>query len=214
MNTPTGLLLSSYNACLAAHEAAEAAYQANTDDLLEDSLEACVETTETALEAAAEALTGSNEPRPFFLSEEGVRYSTFMASSVEEALEEARSNVDRANYDGNEDVIKTLWVDVRVICEITEEEGSDTVACDPEEPDCEDDQEHDWSNDADLVGVPVNGNGGGVIVRHGCRNCGCGRITNTWDHHPGNGTQGLTSVTYTPGEYSTEEEDCDEAAAE
>jgi multidrug resistance efflux pump len=53
---------------------------------------------EDRLREAQLALVGSDCPRQWDLREEGYEYDEITADSVEEALEEARSNVDRSNY--------------------------------------------------------------------------------------------------------------------
>lgn len=88
-----------------------------------------------------------------------------------------------------------------------EERERITVALDPEEPDCSDD-EHDWQSPYGLLGgikenPGVWGNGGGVVIRQVCARCGRYRITDTWAQNPVSGVQGLESVAY---------EDADEAS--
>jgi hypothetical protein len=70
----------------------------------------------------------------------------------------------------------------------------------PHEPDCIDDDDHDWQTPHAVLGglkenPGVRGNGGGVIVRRVCARCGCYRTTNTWATNPSDGTP-MTSVSY------------------
>lgn len=82
-----------------------------------------------------------------------------------------------------------------------------TITIEPEEPECEDGQDHEWASDHDVVGGAednpgVWGHGAGLIYVEHCRRCGCGRHTDTWAQDPATGEQGLTSVRYEPGEFS------------
>lgn len=156
---------------------------------------------ERALEEAREALSGSDCPREWQLTEEGEGYDTIEATSAEEALAEAR-NVDRSNYS---DAEGTIWIDVRVHCEETGEEASDTVTLEPDEPECTE-GEHDWQSPHELLGglrenPGVQGHGGGVVIDEACLHCGCRRTTDTWAQRPDTGEQGLTSVEYEEGCY-------------
>jgi hypothetical protein len=150
-----------------------------------------------ARDSAAAALAGSSEPRRWKLTEEGHDYATITASSLAEALDLARANVDASNYE----VTETIWIDVRVSCELTGECDSDTVALDPSEPDCEEGHEHDWGSPHEVVGgltenPGVFGHGGGVLIHEVCAHCGSHRHTDTWAQRPDTGQQGLTSVRY------------------
>lgn len=68
----------------------------------------------------------------------------------------------------------------------------------PTEPDCIDEDGHDWQSPYKLVGglrenPGVWGRGGNVVVQEACVKCGCGRITDTWTQNP---SDGVTSITY------------------
>lgn len=134
---------------------------------------------------------------------EGHWYDTVAADSAEEALQTAIANVDRRNYD---DIEETTWIDVRARgADDPWDEARATVTLDPDEPRCSGDA-HDWQSPYELVGgckenPGVWGNGGGVIIREACMNCGCARITNTWAQRQDNGEQGLTSVRYEENAY-------------
>ena len=142
--------------------------------------------------------------RKWRLIEEGTHYDTIEADSLKEALAVARENVDRASYPTEKQ--RTIWIDYLVVCDETGEEGSGTVECPAEEPDCDHDDGHDWQAPYELVGgikdnPGVWGHGGGVIINEACLRCGCGRKTDTWAQRPGTG-QRLTSVSYEIGEYA------------
>jgi len=159
-----------------------------------------------ALVATRAGLQGSDCPRLWDLSEGGYVYATTIATSAEDALETARANVDRVNYNDAED---TLWIDVRVHCRETDESESDTVQSDPVAPECSG-LEHDWQSPIELVGgikenPGVWGKGGGVIITEVCMCCGCKRTTDTWAQCPDTGEQGLTSVSYEQDAFTAEE---------
>jgi hypothetical protein len=160
-----------------------------------------------AVNAARDELRESDEERDWILREGDDDYSTFEAASAEEALAKARSNVDRANYF---DEGGTLWINIEVRCELTDEEASETVACEPDEPDCKrGSTAHDWQSPFEILGgirenPGVWGRGGGVLIEEVCMICGCGRTTDTWAQDPASGMQGLTSVSYEVGKYTDE----------
>jgi hypothetical protein len=188
-------------------QAAEEQAELSGEDVDTAPLEEAVGQAEDELEAACRALIGSDCPREWDLSEGGFVYRTMTACSVEDALELARVGVDRSNYSGDDG---TLYIGVRVYCPITEEQGSDTVTCEAEEPDCDDDQEHDWQSPIALVGgckenPGVHGHGGGVLITEVCRHCGCKRVTDTWAQNPTTGEQGLRSVEYEEGAFEADE---------
>jgi len=198
----------------AAVEAAEArcaAAEAAFDALGEEPPDSCPEgfeiaTADDALEVARQAIIGSGCPRLWDLSEDGHMYDSIVATSAGDALETARDNVDRGNYN---DVEGTFWVDVRVHCRETDESASDTVQCDEDEPGCSG-SEHDWQSPIELVGgikenPGVWGKGGGVVITEVCMCCGCKRTTDTWAQRPDTGQQGLTSVSYDQAAFSPDE---------
>lgn len=136
------------------------------------------------------------------------------------ASEARRAYVDSANWGV---VDETTWVGVRawrrlvalladgavVTDDDSLDDGFGRVAIEPEEPPCADGHDHDFRSPHWLVGgcdsnPGVWGHGGGVIMRAGCRHCGCGCVVDTWAQDPEDGTQGLTSTRYEPGEYAAE----------
>lgn len=145
--------------------------------------------------------------REWTLYEEGEGYTTLSACSMQDALAEAESNVDRANYS---DAEGTIWIDVYVCCEDTGEQSeTSTITLDADEPECSE-SEHDWQSPYDLLGglkenPGVWGNGGGVVIKEVCMHCGCMRVTNTWAQRPDNGQQGLRSVSHEPGAFDADE---------
>ncbi len=146
--------------------------------------------------------------RTWTLYEEGEEYGTCEADSVDDALDIAESNVDRANYDGE----GALFVHVEVRApedeDYYEELGSRTVVLDAEEPECSA-RSHDWQSPYEILGgleenPGVHGNGGGVIVTECCMRCGCARVTDSWAQNPETGEQGYTTVEYEEGRYAAE----------
>lgn len=164
---------------------------------------------EDRLREAQLALCGTDCPRVWELREGGYAYQMVTASSPEEALKVARNNVSRSNYSESEG---TLWIDVKVRCDETGEEDSDSVTLEPDEPDCEDGEVHHWESPHCLVGgltenPGVHGHGGGVIITEVCLKCGCKRVTDTWAQNRETGEQGLRSVSYEEDAYSSAELD-------
>jgi hypothetical protein len=159
-----------------------------------------------AVDSAVQALRDSDCPREWRLIEDGCHYDTVTATSAEEALDIARSNVDRAHYSECEG---TLYVEARVYCEETDESDSDTVTLDEEEPECCHEDGHDWQSPYEIVGgirdnPGVWGHGGGVLITECCMHCGCARTTDTWAQNPQTGEQGLREVSYEPERFADE----------
>jgi hypothetical protein len=76
-----------------------------------------------------------------------------------------------------------------------------TVTVYATEPECEDDQNHDWQSPYDLLGGNKEnpgefGHDGGVTCSKACGNCGRYKITDTWARRPDTGEKGLCSVEY------------------
>ncbi len=174
------------------------------------------EAVDVARAALVEALTDSDEPRTWRLIEDGQHYDTIEASSADEALAIARGNVDASNYES--EALTTMWIDVEVRCEETDEHARATVTCEPDEPECPHHTKHDWQSPHEILGgleenPGVWGHGGGVVITEVCMHCGCSRVTDTWAQRTDTGEQGLESVTYEPGKYADEVAAVDEDAA-
>lgn len=178
-----------YKATKAAAEKLEAVYFEADGEALEAALKTASDAADEAVEAAKVALAESDCPRPFELREEGDWYETVDATSVEDALAHARAGVDADNY-GEFD--STIWIDVAVRCEFTDEEGSATVRLDPEEPECLDGCDHFWHT----VPGSLRGHGGGVRYSEACEICGLGKHVDTWAQRPDTGEQGFHSIGY------------------
>lgn len=78
------------------------------------------------------------------------------------------------------------------------------IVKDQDEPECEL-TEHDWQSPYSVLGglkenPGVFGNGGGVIIKEVCKNCGVYKITDTWAQNPYDGSQGYTTVEYEPAD--------------
>jgi hypothetical protein len=109
----------------------------------------------------------------------------------------------------------TVWVDTHIYS-VDEDGDADecldtvTTAIEQPEPKCSA-GEHDWQAPLAIVGgiaenPGVWGHGGGVKITEVCMHCGCGcgKLTDTWAQRMDTGEQGLTEVTYTPGQYADE----------
>jgi len=138
------------------------------------------------------------------LLEEGCAYDIIEVASADDALDEAESNVDSANYP---DRTKTIWVTVYAVNVADEDDvANGDVRVDPDEPPCERGCEHDWQTPHAIVGglkenPGVRGHGGGVICTSVCVVCGCALIHDGWAQNPSNGEQGLDSVEYDTDQY-------------
>lgn len=102
----------------------------------------------------------------------------------------------------------TMWVRFSLIDPRGEMVTSGGVTVEPEEPQCMDENEHDWQSPHAIVGgveenPGVHGHGGGVVITEVCMRCGCGRHTDTWAQDS-SGRQGLRSVKYVADEFSVE----------
>lgn len=84
------------------------------------------------------------------------------------------------------------WIDV---------DGPITAQLDPDEPECESEHGHLWSDRHEIVGgiesnPGVWGHGGGVKITRVCLRCGCKRVEDSWAQNPETGEQGLDAVEY------------------
>lgn len=93
---------------------------------------------------------------------------------------------------------KTFWVSVYCTQVKDGEEMDESIkvkiAVEPEDPDCEEDECHEWEQ------ILVRGHGGGVIVKEQCSHCKKLKITDTWAQDCSDGEQGLESVEYREAE--------------
>lgn len=192
-----------------AQTAAQAAWEALPDG--EDAAaEAALDAADAEVTRLRQALRESDCPRQWMVTYDGESgdYSEVTAASGKEALDEACSEVDRGSW--YPDAQGTIWVDVRVNCELTHEEDARTVTLHEEEPECSSaDVHHDWQSPVEIVGgidenPGVQGHGGGVILDEVCMICGCGRQTDTWAQRPDTGEQGMESIEHAPHKYGAE----------
>jgi hypothetical protein len=196
-------LLETLNAAIEAAATADSAWT----DCEHEMLERCehrlaADAADKAVEAAREALRASDEPRPFTFKAEGAE-ETITATSLADARTQAVEWAREGDYidEGQE----TIWVDVRV-------DGADgshdtvTVAIDPEEPECSDENGHEWAAPVDIVGgckesPGVYGHAGGVTISEVCVHCGCRKLIDTWAQRRDTGEEGLKSLRYDPKHY-------------
>lgn len=187
-------LTDALQAAIATAAAAEQAYL-NDDDTDADraaALLAASNQADDAIETARVALAESDEPREFSLCEEDNWYATIMAGSLAEALKEARDGVDASNYE----IEGSTRFSVAVRCDLTGEEGEDSVTLDPEAPACaDDDTEHDWRSPYSVLGGLKENPGvwgsdhGGVKCREVCLYCGTYKTEDSGGTDRSNGTR-------------------------
>lgn len=127
------------------------------------------------------------------------------ADSGEDA---ARQYVEGGDW--GDERTRTDWVDVWAwrralvlddgqVITIDLDQARHTIEIEPEEPECEHADGHDWHE------WRVCGHGGGVIIKEVCAHCARYRIHDTWAQRPDTGEQGLESVEYCePDEISRE----------
>lgn len=83
------------------------------------------------------------------------------------------------------------------------------ITLEPNEPECEEGEDHDWQSPIEIVGgiaenPGVWGHGGGVIITVICMHCGTERVTDTWAQDMSDGVQGLKSTSYVANKYADE----------
>ncbi len=160
---------------------------------------AAVDAAEVALAAARDVLADSDEPRAFTFCTDDGGEMTVEATSMGDAIDLAADWACEGDYDAIE---STIWVRVRIAGE-DGTESAFTVTINPDEPECDHENGHDWQNPIALVGglrenPGVYGHGGGVIINTACLRCGAGRTEDTWAQDRATGRQGLESVAYEP----------------
>lgn len=84
-----------------------------------------------------------------------------------------------------------------------------TIEVNPDEPDCADDESHDWQSPHEVVrGLRENpgvyGHGCGVIITEVCCHCGSYKVKDTWAQRSDNGQQGLESIEYRDADAASE----------
>lgn len=149
------------------------------------------------------------------LREDGQTFSAVDAESAEQALATLEGELSWSDYcDGDEEPATTFARIYAVNPDDADDSAGRTFKLEPPEPDCPDHDEHDWQSPHAIVGgiaenPGVHGSGGGVVISECCMHCGCRRTTDTWATDPTNGTQGHTTICYSPGFYSDELSDDD-----
>lgn len=116
--------------------------------------------------------------------------------NAEIEIEAASTQAAAQEYvDGGEwgEIDSTTWITVLV--RWTDEDGDEVqdrikIAIDPDEPDCPEEDDHEWAQ------IAVRGSGGGVRVTYQCKHCGLFCERDTWAQDPADGEQGLTSTRY------------------
>lgn len=160
---------------------------------------------DAARDASRDAWLDSDEQREYQLGGDSWQGTGEVITS---SPEEIKGELDDLSRDGWDDVTETFWVrnwaqpiDPVTGESIEEREIRVTVSIDPDEPECEDGEEHDWQSPYEVLGglkenPGVWGKGGGVVCKEVCARCGAYKITDTWAQDRSTGQQGLTSVRY------------------
>lgn len=124
----------------------------------------------------------------------------YVAATAKEA---AQAYVDDGDWGDDQ---HTMWVHINCTPldddgeELSDEMETITVAIDPSDPKCTED-DHDWQSPIEVVGgcrenPGVFAHGGGVFIYAVCSHCGLRKTTDTWAQDPATGEQGLRSVAY------------------
>ncbi len=130
--------------------------------------------------------------------EDGIGWGTVLGKTVREGLDAAIATLDSEFYRNG--ILETMWVPVRVFCELTGEEGLDYVAIHPQEPPCIIGNLHRWSipygtwagSEEDLaIG------GAGPIHHEICSECGWHEFRNGYHTTPW-GAEHQLRIWFTP----------------
>jgi len=146
------------------------------------------------------ALRHSDEPRTWLIRDDsdGETEEVLRRSELSEYMRDWVRSGDWNNES------KTAFVKCTAECELTGEEVCETIAAEPDEPECIVD-DHDWQSPAFLGGLKENpgvfGVDGGVDVDECCMHCGCRRTTET---RPSDDGPRRTYVEYEEGYYARE----------
>ena len=130
-----------------------------------------------------------------YICDDGNAPLEIMADSPSEAAEEYVTGGDWGNH------AETIWINVQVREKGTDNETRIKIPVDPDEPDCDDLDGHDWQSPHEVVGglesnPGVFSSGGGAKKITVCAYCGMYRIWDGWATDPEDGEQGLESVSY------------------
>lgn len=153
---------------------------------------------ETAVKTARAALAASDEPREYTIRWlDGSSVHETIVSTPSEVEAEVTRRAESGDY-GDDGTV--TYVDVAWSC-IDGTDDQTTITIDVPEPDCDNDNGHDWRSPYSVLGglkenPGVWGNGGGTISKEVCAHCGAYRVTDTWAQRHDTGEQGLTEVTY------------------
>jgi hypothetical protein len=119
--------------------------------------------------------------------------------AVEESIKEKRGDYGCEN--------STVSVDYSLAGEDGEELRG-TFTLDPVEPDCSNEDGHDWRRPKWGLGENpgVTGHDGGVVIHEVCSRCRVRKVEDTWAQRQDTGEQGLHSLTYLPAEEPDEQD--------
>ena len=121
------------------------------------------------------------------ISEQGQVFTTLEAASAEQALKDI-DPPDAGDY-RSESTVWITWYAHNV--DDRNNSNSRDFTIDPEVPECEPGQDHEWQDHDQAVG-----SGGGIKFSERCRHCATVKRTDTWATNPTDGTQGHTSIAF------------------
>lgn len=112
-------------------------------------------------------------------------------TGCETAKEAAQTYVDDGDW-GEE--TKTRWINIAVWTEDDEGEESENIkiTIEPDEPPCEDGEDHNWTD----INDSVRSDGGGVRWSEECTHCGAIKNSGSWGQDPETGEPGLDWIEY------------------
>lgn len=126
----------------------------------------------------------------------------FDAADDDAALAHAEQWLAEGDW-GEQD--KTIFLTASVFSMPDDERiGGVQVSLHPDPPKCSG-SKHVWCSPYELMGglrenPGVSGKGGGVTIKSVCSECGAYRFVDTWTTRPTDGSQGHTSVKYSPAD--------------
>lgn len=147
-----------------------------------------------ARDAAREAWLASDDARWYQISDDQATWRLF--STPDEVESDAEASLRESEW-GEVEKTMLLVAYVREIDPVADEETGDmirvSVEIEPEEPPCNDGEEHDWCEPHSVVGglrenPGVWGRGAGIVTRRVCAHCGAYEVCESAAQDPGTGS--------------------------